>query len=149
MKERKVDLIFCSAALILLLMANGLWGQTAIEKKEYLPIIQVIPERFDFGRVPPMKTSRLFLVKNIGNAVLEIYHISTSCGCTTASVDKKMIEPGKSATMVVSFDPTYSHSHSSEKRGTVLLKRSIYIRSSDPRTPEKTVYITALVRRGG
>jgi hypothetical protein len=108
-------------------------------KENNPPKIKVIPETHNFGKIPPKKTSHTFSVENVGESTLEIYRVSTSCGCTTASIDTKMIEPGETAKMVVNL-----------KKGEVVpMRRTIYIRSNDPGTPEKTVYIMATVVEEG
>jgi hypothetical protein len=112
-------------------------------KENNPPKIKVIPETYNFGNIPPEKVSHTFSVENIGESTLEIFKVSTSCGCTTASIDRRMIEPGESAKMVVNFDPTLHRS--SKKREVAQTKRTIYIRSNDPEIPEKTIYITATV----
>ncbi len=111
------------------------------------PKIKVTPERYDFGKIPPKKISHTFPVENVGGSTLEIFKVSTSCGCTTASIDHRMIEPGESAKMVVNFDPTLHRSSQKEEVGQ--RKRTIYIRSNDPEMPEKTIVITATVAEGG
>lgn len=116
-------------------------------KENHPPIIKVIPETHNFGKIPPKKISHTFSVENIGESPLEIYRVSTSCGCTKASIDTKMIEPGETAKVIVNFEPAL---HRSFKKGEVVpMRRTIYIRSNDPRTPEKTVFITATVIGGG
>jgi hypothetical protein len=122
------------------------WEQTADDPQRGAPRIQVIPDQYDFGKVPPEKLSHTFLVKNIGESDLEIYHVSTSCGCTTASMDLKTIQPGKTAEMVVDSDPNFHGPMEAE--APVPLTRSIYIRSNDPETPEKSVFITATITKG-
>jgi len=116
-------------------------------KENNPPKIKVIPEIHNFGKIPPKKTSHTFSVENGGESTLEIYRVSTSCGCTTASIDAMMIEPGETAKMVVNFEPAL---HRSFKKGEVVpMRRTIYIRSNDPGTPEKTVYIMATVVEEG
>lgn len=145
-KNVVVRTIIFAAILATLIFAGARTGQGAEEQKKNPPRIQVIPTQYDFGRVPPQELSYTFLVKNIGESNLEIYHVSTSCGCTKASIDTRVIEPGKTAEMVVNFDPNFHRS--SGERKTARLRRSIYIRSNDPRTPEKSVFITATITEG-
>jgi len=121
-------------------------GQAAEEQKKNPPRIQVIPSQHDFGEVPPKELSHTFIVKNNGESDLEIYHVWTSCGCTKASIDRKMIEPGKIARMMVNYDPNV-HRSSREKKN-LQIKRTIFIRSNDPRAPEKSVFIFATITEG-
>jgi hypothetical protein len=144
---RSVWIIVLVVLLVPLMLASAERGEAAEELAKGSPRIQVIPEQYDFGEIPPEVVSHIFLVKNIGESDLEIYHVSTSCGCTTATIDKRMIEPGRIAEIVVRFDPNL---HTSSKKGkTLQLKRSVYIRSNDPETPEKSVLITATITEGG
>lgn len=57
----------------------------------------------DWGKVMqnegPLKTT--IKIKNAGNKLLEIYGVKPGCGCTTAPIDKKLIEPGDIATVKV------------------------------------------------
>ena len=141
MKKRTISSVLVLASLTLVLVSEGMGEQ--VEKRENGPKIQVIPERLDFGKIPRLKTSRRFLVRNRGKSPLEIYHLSTSCGCATASIDKKLIQPGQSATLTVTFDP---NAHAPPKKETTpRQRRTIYIRSNDPVTPEKVIHITATV----
>ncbi len=116
-------------------------------KENHPPIIKVIPETHNFGKIPPKKISHTFSVENIGESPLEIYRVSTSCGCTKASIDTKMIEPGETAKVIVNFEPAL---HRSFKKGEVVkMERTVYIRSNDPETPEKAVSVTATIVEGG
>jgi hypothetical protein len=133
---------------LFILSATALNAQKGFSdvKEKNPPRIKVIPETYDFGKVPPKRVSHTFLVKNIGGSNLEIYRVSTSCGCTTASIDSNMIEPGETAKIVVNFDPTVHRS--SQKKEIAQTKRTIYIRSNDPEAPEKTISITATIVEG-
>lgn len=71
------------------------------------------------------------LVRNAGNGTLVIEAVSTSCGCTTASVEPSTIEPGQSGVLQVRFD---SGAHGPEANGPVV--RQVFIASNDPERPE-------------
>jgi hypothetical protein len=134
---------------LLFLSAAGLSAQKKFShaKEDSPPKIEVIPESYNFGKIPPKKVSHTFLVGNIGGSNLEIYLVSTSCGCTKASIDTKMIKPGETAQVMVNFDPAL---HRSFKKGEVVpMQRTIYIRSNDPEIPEKAISVTATIVEGG
>lgn len=108
------------------------------------PSIKVDPSVHDlgtviYGDVP----ERIFKITNMGNEPLEILKLSTSCGCTKASVDEedKLIAPGASVDMLVTFDPAV-HKDNSDLGDLV---RVIYIKTNDPDQPELEVEITANV----
>lgn len=89
------------------------------------PAISVSPADFDFGKISRNKlASADFEIKNFGGEVLKITGVSTSCGCTKASIDKKMLAPGESARLAVVFDPNYHP----EEKGEIL--REVYIESN-------------------
>lgn len=152
MKERTVtERMFFGVVVVTVFLSllgwRGVgWGQATEKGKNGPPRIQIIPTEYDFGVVSPEKVRHTFLVKNIGGGTLEIFHVSTSCGCTTVSINKQTIEPGETAELVVSYDPNF-HASTAKKR-MFHVKRSVYVRSNDPRTPEKAVYITATIKRG-
>ncbi|MGC8839393.1 MAG: DUF1573 domain-containing protein [Anaerolineae bacterium] len=93
--------------------------------------IELSTKEADLGAVPnTAPVSRTFEVRNVGQGWLEITGVSTSCGCTTAEVADRHLPPGGSTTLLVTFDP---QAHEG-KLGTFL--RQVYIRSTDPETPE-------------
>lgn len=108
------------------------------------PKIEVSPSSYDFGTVIYGDVVKhTFTIGNIGSEPLEILRLSTSCGCTKAQVAEqdKIIAPGNSVSMLVSFDPAVHESD--EDLGDVT--RVVYIKTNDPDDPETEVTISALV----
>ena len=68
-------------------------------------------------------------------AKLEIFATSTSCGCTSAELEKNMLQPGESATLTVSFIPNFHR----EPEGK--FDRTIYLKTNDPANREKEIKI--------
>jgi hypothetical protein len=108
------------------------------------PDIKVEPDTYDlgivvYGDVP----ERIFKISNLGNKPLEILKLSTSCGCTKASMaeEDKIISPGETADMLVTFDPAV-HGDDSDLGDLV---RVIYIKTNDLDNSEVEVEITANV----
>ena len=108
------------------------------------PKISVTPESFDlgtviYGDVP----EKIITIKNVGNESLEVLRLSTSCGCTEATIaeEDKIIAPGKSVEMLVTFDPAV------HKDDTDLgeLTRIIYLKTNDSLNPEVEVELQANV----
>lgn len=96
--------------------------------------ITVDPQEFDFGVVPnSAPVHRVVQVRNEGNGWLEITGLSTSCGCTTAEAAKRRLAPGETTDLKVTYDPRV---HGGE---TGQFLRQVYIRSTDPGTPEATI----------
>lgn len=98
----------------------------------------------DLGTVPnDQPVSEVFQVRNGGSGILEILGVSTSCGCTTATVDGRSLGPGEGANLVVTYDP---QAHGGET-GDFL--RLVYVRSNDPDTPEVSLTIRVTVVEPG
>jgi len=106
------------------------------------PKIEIIPDSYDFGNVPYEKIKHTFLVRNAGAAPLEIKGVSTSCGCTKATVESETIMPGETTNLLVTFDPNIMGDN---ETGEIL--RVIYIKSNDPGQPEVEVEIKANVKK--
>ena len=105
------------------------------------PKISVSPEAWDFGEMPSETVSKTFTLQNSGTLPLEIKRLSTSCGCTTATVGKDNLQPGELTDLVVQFDP---NAMETPVVGKVL--RIVYIKSNDPNLPELEIEITANVQ---
>lgn len=79
------------------------WGIIAFSQ----PRIEVLGGyEYDWGQVKiyesPLKT--LVKIKNIGNQPLRIFEVKPQCGCTTAPLDKNILEPGEIATIDIKLD---------------------------------------------
>lgn len=99
------------------------------------PQIRISPESWDFGKVTEFKTqTHNFEVKNMGNEVLSIKNVSTTCNCTKAEISQNKLEPGETAELEVSFEPDLTNAQGK-------LKRNIYIESNDPQHPTKIISI--------
>ena len=61
---------------------------------------------FDFGVVKREKQRHDFVVTNKGNAVLQIQDVKLVGGCAAAGSWDREIQPGKTGTIPVEFDPT-------------------------------------------
>lgn len=60
---------------------------------------------FDFGKVTEGElVQHEFVVRNDGQAPLEIKRVAPACGCTVAEIPMSTIQPGASANLLVSFD---------------------------------------------
>jgi hypothetical protein len=107
------------------------------------PRIEVTPSFMDLGDVTKDGFNFTFALGNTGSKTLEISRVSTSCGCTLASIDQERIMPGEEAMLHVTFNPKLMEE---EVRGKVT--RIIFIRSNDPENPEIEIKITANVVEG-
>lgn len=79
---------------------------------------------FDFGQAVQNKTlSKEFSIKNYGSQDLVIENVSTTCGCTAALLESKVVKPGGSTPMRITLETrTYAGK----------IARDILVRSNDP-----------------
>lgn len=135
-----------AAVPVLALLALGLAAAVAYARAISGPgRIELSTTQFDWGSVPNTgPVSHEFQVKNAGRGWLDITGVSTSCGCTTAEVTGRHLAPGESATLRVTFDPLV---HNGE---TGKFMRVVYVRSTDPKTPEAslTFWVTVVAPNG-
>jgi hypothetical protein len=77
-------------------------------------------------------------VENTGEAALTIDAVTTSCGCTQASIELTTIPPGGSGTLHIEFD---SGAHGPALTGELI--RQVFVVSNDPQQPELMVELSA------
>jgi hypothetical protein len=102
--------------------------------------IELNASEFDFGTIPNIgPVSETFQVRNVGQGELEITGVSTSCGCTTAEINKRSLPPGEAADLKVTYDPQAHDGATGE------FMRLVYVRSNDPDIPEARLTIRVKV----
>jgi hypothetical protein len=112
-------------ALIVLVAAMAP-AHAAEPAKQATPTIVVEPDGFDFGRALVNKTlTKEFVLRNTGDAELEIRSVRTSCGCTAALPGSRKIAPGSHTSLTVTLD---TRGHPGK------LQRAVYVESNDPHT---------------
>ncbi len=126
--KRGVILLVVTAVLLVVLAACG--GQ---------PQIAVAENRLQLGDVVNGEVvTRQVSVQNNGAADLVIENITTSCGCTQASLNPMTIPAGSSGVLSITFD---SGAHGPGLTGPLL--RQVFIASNDPQQPEMVVELAA------
>ena len=94
----------------------------------------------DWGKVKPKDDplKATVKIKNEGNEMLKISDVRPGCGCTTAPLDKRELNPGEIASMDVTL-----------KLGATsgMMTKSITISSNDPQNATKVLYLKADVVR--
>ncbi len=126
MKKRFISMLLLTA--ILLVACNSGNPQIGLEATN-----------LDLGDVVNGEiVSREVMVWNDGTTDLVVDSVSTSCGCTQATVDPMIIPPGESATLFIEFD---SGAHGPKLTGTLI--RQVFIMSNDPQQEEAMVELTA------
>ncbi len=101
------------------------------------PKIYSPKEAFSFGEIKEGELLKFsFTIENRGDAALKIVKVRASCGCTAAEPEKKVLQPGDSTKIMVTFN-------SSHRSG--LQRKHVYIYSNDPETPQLRLSFTAKV----
>jgi hypothetical protein len=77
------------------------------------------------------------IIKNIGNDTLRIFHVGTSCECTTVKSPKTFLLPGQSDDVEFEFTPF-------ETQGKV--ERYIYFNTNDPTSQYMSVKLVAEIK---
>lgn len=103
------------------------------------PDIDVV-ERHDMGSIRKGQVaSAALVVRNTGKAPLAIQSVSTSCGCTTATLSPTTIQAGGEGVLRIAYD---SNAHA-EDAGAI--KRYVFVASDDPDENEVRIEITVNV----
>lgn len=101
------------------------------------PRLTVVEPIKDFGTVAKgEKLDWNFIIKNTGNADLEIIAARPACGCTVSDFDK-VIKPGQSGKIHASVDTTAF---------TGPIAKGVTVETNDPSTPTVQITITAIVK---
>lgn len=132
--------VFLMSAGVVITFGFQKAGKDKIEENNS-PEVSITPPSFDFGEVKlGQKAEKEFLVKNLGNRSQEILKVSTSCGCTSASVEENNLKPSEETKLKVVFD---SNAHGREGLGEN--ERVVYLRFRDQEIGEREIKIRAWV----
>jgi len=116
-------------------------GGTQVYREQRVNVLMQ-PSLQDLGTVVYGDVAKTtFTLTNNTPQPLNITKVSTSCGCTSASVERESLKPYESTTVNVSFDPAV------HKDDTDLgdLTRTIFIETDNLDFPKVTAEITATV----
>ncbi len=120
-------------------------AQVLVENEEANgPEITVDRDLHDFGLITQYGgvVDTTFVVNNTGSEVLEIGTITTSCSCTSATVENSTVEPGESTVLTVVFDPDFHEEPLDE------FKRTVFVPTNDPNNPELEVAVQVDIAEG-
>lgn len=99
------------------------------------PIAKFNELNYDFGAMKQGdKKEYTFELTNNGKSDLQIRNVRSSCGCTAVAPSKKVISPGETVPIKVTFD-------SRGKRGRQ--SKSVTVITNDPKTPTSTLRISS------
>lgn len=125
----------------IILIATGLLIGVLLSACSDQPQIAVSETEVKLGEVVNGEIiERDLLVENTGEAALTIDAVTTSCGCTQASVEPTTIPPGGSGTLTIEFD---SGAHGPTLTGELI--RQVFVASNDPHQPELMVELSATI----
>jgi len=103
------------------------------------PKLELSTSLWDFGQKwAGEKAETTITLKNVGDAPLRIDKVKTSCGCTAASVKKKLLAPGDSEEVKVTYN--------TEKR-VAKVSQKIQVHSNDPASPVTTIEVKGQVKQ--
>jgi len=101
------------------------------------PVAKFSESSHDFGNMKQgEKKEHTFMLSNDGKSELIIRNVRSSCGCTAVAPAKKIIAPGESAPVKVTFD-------SRGKRGRQ--SKSITVITNDPKSPTNVLRVSCNV----
>ena len=112
---------------------------TATESKdeEKAPRLTIVEPVKDYGTVPKGdKLDWAFLIKNTGDADLQIIAAKPGCGCTVADFDK-VIKPGATGKVTAHVDTTAFAGP---------IAKSVTLETNDPNTPTAQLTLHAIVK---
>lgn len=159
-----MKLILVGLSLTLLLIFGGVFFITKTNNRASLATNQttqvaVDKTSFDWGEIGINngKVQAEFDLKNSGSAPLQLANVSTSCMCTTAQVEIEgkrspyfgmmqksswtgQVEPGKTAKLIVEFDPAFHG-----PQGVGQITRQAVVETNDPDQRQLTFVTTANV----
>ena len=114
--------------------ADATKSATADEKAPRLTLVEPVKE---YGEVPKGdKLEWSFVVKNTGNADLQILAAKPGCGCTVADFDK-VIKPGETGKVTAHVDTTNFNGP---------IAKTVTLETNDPASPTSTLTIHAIVK---
>jgi len=106
-------------------------------KAEKAPRLTIIEPVKDYGTVPKGdKLEWAFVVKNTGDADLQIIAAKPGCGCTVADFDK-VVKPGESGKVTAHIDTTAFAGP---------IAKTVTLETNDPSTPTAQLTIHAIVK---
>ncbi len=102
-----------------------------------MPIIKVESPTYNFGKVGPGENYNCeFQFQNVGDDILKIERIASTCGCTIPKLNKKEYAPGESGLIEVKFRTPKCEG---------ITTKHLYIYSNDKKKPKLELTIKARV----
>jgi len=103
-----------------------------------------VARQIDLGTVVKgVKATATVAVRNRGGAPLKVFAVSTSCGCTTASITPNEIPAGGEGLLRVVYDSTAHQTDVGD------IERFVFIASDDPDQGDLQIKLHVRVNRPG
>lgn len=143
--SKKILVIICFVLFLTLIVAVfGYFTAMPAKISDESPKIIFENDFYDFKEVEFGEIIEYdFVVKNEGKQDLSIIRVATSCGCTTAEMENKIITAGESSILRVKYD---TGAMGKTSHGTGQQERIIYLKTNDPLRPQAEVKIQAYVK---
>ena len=100
-------IVIVGVVIITVVSAIYAWRSGVFEPKPARLVVS--PLEYDLGKVKQSggAVPHIFAVRNEGGQDAQVGEVLTSCSCTTAEINKKVIKPEETADFKVIFDPNY------------------------------------------
>lgn len=133
----KKSFLFIVFLIIIIFIGAGFLLSNVSHQFSGPPVLVLSEEIGDLGTIKPdQKQDHIFTLKNEGGETLVIERVQATCGCTATVLSEQEIPSGKTADLLVTFNP---RGYEGE------VSKSIYIDTNDPENPRKKVSIKAVV----
>ena len=99
-----------------------------VSERVHGPHLAMNPIEYDFGKIKQSDgaVSTTFRVMNNGSEDVIIEEVLTSCSCTTAEIDKKILRPNEGGILKVVFDPNYHYEDDGRFFRTATIKSNVH-----------------------
>ncbi|MFQ5805413.1 MAG: DUF1573 domain-containing protein [Phycisphaerae bacterium] len=120
-------------------IAQQVTGKAPPPESAAAPKLEVSTSEWDFGvKWAGEKAETTITLRNVGDAPLHIDRVKTSCGCTAARVKDKVLQPGETQDVEVSYNT---------KKRTENVNQKVDVYSDDPQHPVTTILVKGRVRQ--
>ena len=102
-----------------------------------IPAVQVKEPVFNFGTISEgKKVDHVFQLTNEGDSPVTILQVTSSCGCTAATISSKTIQPNGTGEIKSTFNSTNFNGN---------INKTISVQTNDPKTPTVTLTMKGTV----
>jgi hypothetical protein len=132
--------------IILILLPVSVYANNTVPSPTppFSPRLSLSSDAWDFGAIDVDESDKehTFTIKNTGKTVLSIESVTPTCDCTAVLLSTPKIQPGKTASLKVSFHVKDLNLKSLPDGYFI---RAIMIESNDPLEPVKKITICARI----